>query len=319
MKTISIIICCHNSEKRIVSALGSVFCQSDVTDPVQVVLVDNNCSDNTVQEAKNLAQQLGKSLVVVHEPKPGLIYARRAGAFAAEGDYVCFVDDDNLLDPYYIARATSIFACYPDVGYIGGQTRLPAHYTTPEWLTRDLLLSYAVGRQYSDIGRLGSSSPLLWGAGLCVRTKALRMALQNIDEFKCVGRVGGKQLAGDDSELCYRLALQGWAGYHDETLSLVHAIDPDRFTEKRLLEMHKGFGAAKPILDALEATLATKTSRKTKVSRNVLYHPLGRVAAYAVLTALWSLRFSGKIAIKVKVAYYRAALRSSILLLRSCH
>jgi len=297
---------------RIEAALTSIFKQSHPGHEVQVVLVDNNCSDNTVKVAQAVAHQFNRTLLIVQQPTPGLIYARQAGALAATGSFVCFVDDDNILDPGYLYRAREVFSNHPEVGYIGGISRLPSNYILPGWLTDGLLLSYAVGRQHPANGPLNSSTPLLWGAGLCVRRTALQRALRDIESFRCVGRVGGKQLAGDDSELCYRLALEGWSGFHDDSLCLIHAIDPDRFTKQRVLDMHEGFGSAKPILDSLEAALAKKGSQKTTSRRAVLYTRPGRLAVYSLLAALWTLRASGNVTGLAKATYYRAALRTSL-------
>jgi glycosyltransferase involved in cell wall biosynthesis len=315
-KKFSVIICCHNSEKRVGAALAAVFAQTG--DAPEVILVDNNCTDLTIGVARKVADECGRSLTIVPAPIPGLIHARRAGALAASGDYVCFVDDDNRLDPEYLARAAGVFEQHPDVGYLGGVSRLPDTWTVPNWLDSSMLLAYAVGRQHDADGRLRGTTPLLWGAGLCVRTPVLKEVLQDIDQFKCVGRVGAKQLAGDDSELCYRIAWKHWAGYFDESLTLIHAIDPSRFTEQRYIEMHRGFGTAKPILDTLEFTLQRHTAVNVHIlARNLLYHAPTRVLVYALLALRWSLRPSASVATRAKAAFYRAALISSLLLMRT--
>ncbi|MFY7865007.1 glycosyltransferase [Roseateles sp.] len=314
---VSIIVCCHNSEKRIDEALKSIFNQS-VSTNVEVIVVDNNCSDSTVTRAKTIASQFCRTIAVVTEQKPGLLYARQSGVLAAKGTLCCFVDDDNLLDADYVARAIEIFNMHPGVGYFGGASRLPLNLKAPSWITPKLLLSYAVGRQYEHNGQLNSTTPLLWGAGLCVRTEAIKKILYNINNFKCLGRIGGKQLAGDDSEICYRLALEGWHGYYDDSLTLTHAIDPIRFTNERLQAMHTGFGAAKPVLDALEADLAKIQNYNSFRLRSLLYHPLLRVFVYATLTVLWSIRsFSLNATPKMRANYYKAAFLSSIRISRS--
>lgn len=313
-KNFTVIICCHNSEKRVGAALASVFEQSG--DAPDVILVDNNCTDLTVSTARQVADNYRRSLTIVHAPIPGLIHARRAGALAASGDYVCFVDDDNRLDSGYLARAAVIFEHHPDVGYLGGVSRLPDTLSVPNWLDSSMLLAYAVGRQHDADGRLRGTTPLLWGAGLCVRTTVLKEVLQDIDQFRCIGRVGAKQLAGDDSELCYRIARKHWAGYYDQSLTLIHAIDSSRFTEQRYLEMHKGFGTVKPILDTLESTLQRQTANSVhSLARNLLYRAPTRVLAYALLALRWSLRPSTSVTTRAKAAFYRAALYSSLLLM----
>jgi hypothetical protein len=67
-------------------------------------------------------------------------------------------------------------------------------------------------------------------------------------EFKLVGRVGNRQLAGDDSEICIVMQLLGWKGYYSEKLVLAHNFDPNRVNTADLSKMYQGFGVAFPAL-----------------------------------------------------------------------
>lgn len=52
---ISVIICCYNSGERIESALKSVISQNNIENiNIELILVDNNSCDDTVQRVKNM-------------------------------------------------------------------------------------------------------------------------------------------------------------------------------------------------------------------------------------------------------------------------
>jgi len=54
--------------------------------------VANNCSDNTVKIAKELAD------VVINTPTPGISRAKNLGAERAKGETYCFLDADSLME-----------------------------------------------------------------------------------------------------------------------------------------------------------------------------------------------------------------------------
>lgn len=91
--SISIVIPAYNESEFIAATLNSVFSAvSKYTGPVEVIVVDNNSSDNTGEIAKSLGAK------VVFEPKNQIARARNAGARKARGDYLVFLDADTILE-----------------------------------------------------------------------------------------------------------------------------------------------------------------------------------------------------------------------------
>ncbi len=82
---ISVIIPAYNEEKRIAGAIGSVDRQHFAGK--EVIVVDNGCTDRTAEIARRHAR-------VVREPRKGISQARNAGARAARGDILFFMDAD---------------------------------------------------------------------------------------------------------------------------------------------------------------------------------------------------------------------------------
>jgi glycosyltransferase involved in cell wall biosynthesis len=256
----SIIICCYNSADILEAALRGAASQTLPSHEYEIIVVDNASTDETALVATAFADTALVTIKLVSEPKPGLLFARCRGVMAAQGDYVCFVDDDNILDPNYLFIACSLFSAYPKIGYLGGRSVLPTGAITPHWLSEQMMPCYAVGRQRQSNGILVFPHLALFGAGLCARRAPLKTVLDDSDKFFCQGRTGDKQLSGEDTEICYRLALAGWQGYYDDRLLLTHAIRARRFTKQSLIRMFQGFGLTVPYMHRLESQIM-KTHR----------------------------------------------------------
>ena len=91
--SISVVIPAYNEANYLGGTLASVRAVADsYTVPVEVIVVDNNSSDETA----GIAAAAGAT--VVFEPKNQIARARNAGAAAATGDYLVFVDADTRLE-----------------------------------------------------------------------------------------------------------------------------------------------------------------------------------------------------------------------------
>ncbi|MDI6785209.1 MAG: glycosyltransferase family 2 protein [bacterium] len=93
-KKISIVTPCYNEEDGIKIILEKI---PDIVD--EVVVVDNNCTDNTVEVAKSF----GDKVVIVREEKKGYGIAYKAGFKAATGDVIVTMDADGTYPPESIS------------------------------------------------------------------------------------------------------------------------------------------------------------------------------------------------------------------------
>lgn len=310
---ISVIICCHNSSDLISKALTHVYKQEGVApDDYEVIVVDNASSDDTAGVARRTALANGRLVTVVSETTPGLVFARLAGLRAARAPIVCFVDDDNLLDQHYLSTALEVFDTYDDVGYVGGKTRLPQDFSLPPDFPFTMVSAYAIGDQYPRSGKLPRFQGYLWGAGLCLRIAAVRPMIEGTYSFALAGRTGQSQMSGDDTELCLLASSEGWRGYYDPRLLLIHAIRRERFTLEKLTKTYEGFGAARPVIDGLEINFRKATGALTLRSLLLFYAPQRAVIYSVMYLRHWINAGAGSPESIVMKRYYRAAIESSI-------
>lgn len=121
---ISIIVPIFKVEKFIHQCIESITAQT--YRDIEIILVDDGSPDNCPSICDEYALKDSR-INVVHQENKGLIEARKSGLRAATGDYVCFVDGDDWIEPDMyenIARAiekynpdcvvTQFYYSYPD-------------------------------------------------------------------------------------------------------------------------------------------------------------------------------------------------------------
>src|ERR1043166_6594730 len=94
---ISAVITTYNRCERLAMALEALLEQKTGGLPYEVVVVDNNSTDNTRATIEAFIAQGHANLRYVFEPKQGIAYGRNAGMAAAQGDIIAFTDDDVVV------------------------------------------------------------------------------------------------------------------------------------------------------------------------------------------------------------------------------
>ena len=93
----SVVIPCYNEAGYIGEAIRSLQRQ-DFDGAYEIVVVDNNCTDETAQIARDLGVQ------VVTETAPGVCNARQAGTVASRGEIVVSADADTTYAPDWLSK-----------------------------------------------------------------------------------------------------------------------------------------------------------------------------------------------------------------------
>lgn len=96
---VSLIAPVYNVEKFISKCLDSIFAQTHKN--IEVILVDDGSSDSSGRIVDEYAQKDSR-VKVIHKQNQGVSSARNSGLDIATGDYVCFADSDDFLEPDYV-------------------------------------------------------------------------------------------------------------------------------------------------------------------------------------------------------------------------
>lgn len=97
---ISIIIPCKNESGVVENLLDSLVQQTRPAD--EVIVVDSNCTDDTIARAKTYAKKL--PLKTAASTQAGPAHARNRGASKATGDMLIFADADLILPEYFLQK-----------------------------------------------------------------------------------------------------------------------------------------------------------------------------------------------------------------------
>ena len=91
---VSIIIPCYNSERYLKACMDSVLAQS--MPDFEAILIDDGSVDATLKLAKEIAASDSR-VSVYHQENSGVCAARNLGLDHACGEWITFVDSDDLL------------------------------------------------------------------------------------------------------------------------------------------------------------------------------------------------------------------------------
>ena len=99
---VSIVIPVFNDENYIKNCLDAV--KKQIVKPDEVIIVDNNCTDNSIKKAKEY-----DFVKVVKETKQGVLFARSKGFNVAQGDVIGRVDADTRMNKDWVKQLHAIF------------------------------------------------------------------------------------------------------------------------------------------------------------------------------------------------------------------
>lgn len=225
---LSVIICTYNGGNRLGEVIECLAAQRDLeSETWELLIVDNASTDDTAALLPKLTGDFPTTVRLLQEEKPGKANALRTAFGAVAGTYFCIVDDDNLLDPHYLASGVRFLEEHPDTALIAGRTfpKFPHGVTPPE----DFEERYAAFLACRDKG-----GQLIWnetpaGAGQMGRVFLMRSVYQHIGT-RLEDRIGEGVGCCEDlekGEICKRL---GWRTAHVPTLLLQHVMSARRLT-----------------------------------------------------------------------------------------
>lgn len=105
MEKVSIIIPCYNAEKYIKDCIFSALNQ--VYTNIEVIIVNDGSTDNSLYEINQIQD---KRIKVINQSNSGASIARNNGLKHATGDYIQFLDADDILDSYKIFNQMQLLA-----------------------------------------------------------------------------------------------------------------------------------------------------------------------------------------------------------------
>lgn len=130
---LSVIIPTCNRGEQLTVALTSILQQSLPASQYEIILVDNNSTDQTRQIVEEINCAHHHRIRYVLEPVPGLLSGRHRGALEAKGEILVFCDDDIEATSDWLAAIIQTFE-HPDVHLVGGPSLPNFEIQPPDWI-----------------------------------------------------------------------------------------------------------------------------------------------------------------------------------------
>lgn len=146
--TVSTIIPVYNGERYLAAALDSVLNQS--APPTEIVVVDDGSSDGSAA----IAHRYAPFVHCYQQPHAGPGAARNQGASMAQGDYLAFLDADDLWLPDKLASQMAYLQTHPEIDMVFGHVE---QFISPD-LTPD---QYPALPEQPIIAGLGAGTMLI--------------------------------------------------------------------------------------------------------------------------------------------------------------
>jgi Glycosyl transferase family 2 len=123
---------CYNYGNWLRDCVMSVLRQTGVD--VDVVIVNDASSDNTIDVARALTHQDPRTRLIDHKENRGQIPSVNEAIEQANGDYIVKLDPDDMLAPNSLARSAALLEANPTVGFVYGRPlHFGSHLRTMSW------------------------------------------------------------------------------------------------------------------------------------------------------------------------------------------
>ena len=219
---ISVVIPLYNKAQSIRKTLDSVLAQT--YKDFEIVVVDDGSTDGSadVAEATLLASRLSPlAFRLIRKPNGGVSSARNAGILAAKGEYVAFLDGDDLWHPEYLETLHRLILDYPDASLYGiGCTTIHGD-KIPENVPPSTLRG--------EVEDVWNNYPGYWTGSSSSSSRARLLE---------IGLFDTRMTHGEDIDMWWRLLLSG-KGVFDNRVLAYHRQDTENRAMNKLIPLEK--------------------------------------------------------------------------------
>jgi len=237
VKTISVVIPTYNYGHFLRDAIDSALAQ---THPAfEIIVVDDGSTDNTPE----ILAGYGDRIRVISQQNKGVGAARNAGIAASHGDYIAFLDSDDIMKPRKLECDIARFASDPELGLV---------HCGVEWFDN-------AGKTLSIrlTGLEGWVAPVLLGLDqevISAPGSGIAVPKRVAEE---IGGFDPRLQPSEDWDFCYRVAVRYRFGFVPEVLvryrlhgSGIHLNIP-KMENGMLQALEKAFRSPDPAVQSL--------------------------------------------------------------------
>ena len=243
----TVLICTCNRTSHLAETLQSIAGTDARGISWDVLVVDNNSTDDTRAVVERAAAAYPVPLRYVLESRQGLCWARNTGVAESTGEVVAITDDDVRVSSEWLHEFVDGLERY-GCDYAAGRVVPIWERDPPVWFPRSngLLWGVVAILDYgSEPKELGRRVPL--GVNMAVR----RSAFWRVGEFDVrLGRTVGTLMGQAEREWCLRARALGVVGYYLPAAVVHHHIPARRLTKRYFRQWFYWRGVSRAILYA---------------------------------------------------------------------
>jgi glucosyl-dolichyl phosphate glucuronosyltransferase len=269
-KKITVIICTYNRSKLLNNALLNLGKQTLDKDFFNILVVDNNSSDNTEDVVKYHSNVL--DIEYIKEERQGLSFARNRGILESDTEYIAYMDDDCEASSRWLAEIINTFeGVNPKPVAVGGKTIVKFDNPKPSWINKNLEMFLGFFWLMPDVKRYLGEGEYLVGNNMAFSRKEL-MELRGFNEN--LGRNSKSLLSNEEVELFKRFEDNNFPIYYDPDILVWHYAHPDRLKKRWFYKRYFWQGISDCILD----------EKKRNKSKNFLFYKLVKLIVKLFIT-----------------------------------
>lgn len=225
---LSVIICTFNRSDWLQGCLSSLEPQCRDSS-VEVLIVDNNSSDDTLQVTQQFTSRL-PNFRYIFEKTQGLSHARNRGIQEAQGQYLAYLDDDAKAYPDWVDATIHFFETTPDASGVGGPYNAFSKVPIPDWFPKEFGC-WSLG----DKTRKMNKGEWINGMNMAFRKQAL-IEVGGFDTS--IGMTGTKVSYGEETNLMLKMLERNMHIYYCAEMHVDHAVLPHKLKLAWLLKSH---------------------------------------------------------------------------------
>lgn len=240
----SVVIATHNRAKDLRETLACL-ARLRTPHPWELIVVDNNSSDDTPAVVRVLVPGYPAMLRYVLEHEPGRCAALNAGIAVARGEIILTPDDDIRVDPDWLETARRGLERH-QCDYVGGQVYPVWLGPRPSWIPERTCRAWAVvalSNEGTQPFEYVDKVPL--GANLAFRRRAFEVA--GLWDTR-LGRKAGTLLGQEVREWCIRARARGIRGVYLPELRMGHLVPAARLHKRYFRRWYYWRGVSRALL-----------------------------------------------------------------------
>ncbi len=278
MLKLNIVIATCNRASLLKDCLESICRQESGDFTFDVIIADNNSTDDTKKIAEIYKTKLSGRLQYLFQPVQGKVNALNQAVQHAQGDILIFTDDDVTTDSRWLINIVECFKKY-DCDGVGGRI-LPSYPPeTPEWVKKHArqlagpIVLYDLGEEVTQYVK-----PHLEFLGANFAFK--RQVFSDCGLFRTdIGP--GTGAMGEDTEFVNRAVKANKVLYYSGKALVWHPVDPQRMTLRYFAKWYMSLGRYRFLVDE-KGLLDTNLPSYFGVPRYLIRQIFGHVILLAL-------------------------------------